>query len=82
MTTQEQVAILAVITTKDGAGRHFTERFASGDLEELEREGLLAIHRPIHEATGLPYSQEHYSVTVTEAGSDLVMQWPEYWPEV
>ena len=80
MNTQEQVQILAAITTRDEAGRHFSEVYAWPDLEELEAAGLLAITRPVHEATVLPYSQEHYSVEVTDEGQALVECWPEYWP--
>ncbi len=81
MTTEQQVAILAVITTKDEAGKHFTELYDADALAELEQAGLLAIHRPVHEATGIAYSQEYYSVEVTEEGIALVEQWPEYCPE-
>lgn len=81
MTTEQQVNILAVITTTDGAGRHFTEVYNWSELAELETAGLLEITRPVHEATGIPYSQEHYSVTVTQDGIALVEAWPEYCPE-
>jgi len=81
MTTEQQVAILAVITTKNEAGRHVTDLYDWQDLMSLEADGLLEIERPVHEATGIPYSQEYYGVHVTETGSDLVDAWPEYWPE-
>jgi len=76
----EQVPILAVITTRDEAGTHFMARYYYGDLRALEAEGLITIHRPIHAQTGIPYSQEYWSVEVTEAGADLVDAWPEYCP--
>lgn len=81
MTTQEQVEILAVLTTRNEAGKHFMEVFDPDRLRKLEEEGLIAIHRPTHEATGLPYSAEYWSVEVTPDGQDLVDAWPEYWPE-
>ncbi len=81
MTTQQKVEILAVITTKDEAGKHFREVYDADALAELEQAGLLAIHRPVHEATGIAYSQEYHTVEVTEEGIALVEQWPEYCPE-
>lgn len=80
MNTEEKVRILAAITTTDGAGRHFTEKYFWPEVEALEKMGLLKITRPVH-ATGIPYSQEHYSVEVTADGQELVDAWPEYWPE-
>lgn len=81
MTTEEQVRILAVITTRDEAGRHFTEVYYGEDLAELEADGLLRISRPVHEATGIKYGEEHYTCEVTEEGHALVEAYPEYWPE-
>ena len=81
MTTQEQVEILAVICTRDEDGRHFTERYLAEAIDELEQAGLLTVHKPVHEATGITYSQEHYSVQVTEAGQELLDAHPEYHPK-
>ena len=61
MNTSEQVSILSKITTRNDAGRHFMEIYSLSDLESLEAEGLLSIDRPMHEATGLSYSQEHHT---------------------
>ena len=72
MTPEERAEVLAVIVTRDGAGRHFTEVWDWDTLNELEEAGLIYIDRPIHEPTGIPYSEEYYSVTVTEAGQELV----------
>ncbi|MEN6549222.1 MAG: hypothetical protein ABFE07_24520 [Armatimonadia bacterium] len=80
MTTEQKVSILAVITTRDEAGRHFTEVYAADDLHELEEEGLLEVNRPVHAGTGIDYSQEHWSAQVTPAGIELVEAHPEYWP--
>ena len=57
---------LRTITTKDASGRHFTE--FCPDWEELESAGLITVNRPIHGATGIPYGQEHWSITVTAEG--------------
>ena len=78
MTTENKVRILSTITTRDSSGRHFTAAVSSGDIAALETDELIVVTRPIHEATGLPYSVEHYSVTVTEAGVELVEAYPEY----
>ena len=72
MTPEERAEVLAVIVNRDEAGRHFTEVWDWDTLNELEEAGLIYIDRPIHEPTGIPYSEEYYSVTVTEAGQELV----------
>jgi len=61
MTAEEKVQILAVITTSDESGQHFMRRYAHGQLRELEAEGLVAIKRPVHGATGIAYSEEYWS---------------------
>jgi hypothetical protein len=81
MTTEQKVEVLAVITTQDEAGEHFTAVYDADDLSELEDEGLIEINRPVHEATGINYSQEHWTVAVTQDGIDLVEANPEYCPE-
>lgn len=78
MTTENKVRILSTLTTRDSAGRHFTSRVSSDDIAALEAEELIVVTRPTHEATGLPYSEEYYSVEVTEAGVELVEAYPEY----
>lgn len=78
MTTETQVRILSTLTTRDSSGRHFTSRVSSADIAELEAAGLITVSRPIHEATGIPYCEEHYSVEVTAEGVELVEANPEY----
>ena len=78
MTTENKVRILSTLTTRDSAGRHFTSRVSSDDLAALETAGLIEVSRPIHEATGIPYAEEHWSVTVTDEGVELVEAYPEY----
>ncbi len=81
MTTENKVRILSTLTTRDEAGRHFTSRVNFADLAALESEGLITINRPIHEATGIPYGEEYYSVEVTTEGVELVEANPEYCAE-
>jgi hypothetical protein len=58
--------------TRDEAGIHFTERMEH--FEYLESVGLLAIDRPIHEATGIAYAQEYWSLEVTPLGQKTVLE--------
>lgn len=80
MTLEAKVRLLATMTNRDEAGRHFTERYADDELTELEEAGLIAIDKPIHSATGIPYSQDHWHLEVTEEGVDLVQANPGYHP--
>ena len=81
MTDENKVRILSTLVTHDEAGRHFTTLVNSADLADLESEGLIVINRPVHEKTGLPYSEEYYSVEVTVDGLELVEAYPEYCAE-
>jgi hypothetical protein len=63
---------LAHVTNRDEAGRHFTEVYPDDQIEALEGLGLIAIDRPVHEPTGLPYSPEYYHLSVTEEGQETV----------
>lgn len=65
------IEILGTITTRDEAGRHFTERYPSAVLERLESAGLIEIHRPAH-LCGISYSQDCWWVAVTDAGVEWV----------
>ena len=55
-------AELETLTTRDEAGRHFTEW--SEHYEELESAGLIAIHRPIHAATGMSYGCDCWTLEI------------------
>lgn len=81
MTTEQQVRILSIITTRNEAGRHFTSIHSYADLLALESEGLITIDRPVHEATGIPYDQQYWSVEATPDGVATVESYPEYWDE-
>ena len=56
--------------TRNDSGQHFTEWMRYWD--HLESVGLIVIDRPIHEATGIRYSQEYWSLEVTELGLDSI----------
>lgn len=77
MNTENTVAILSTLTTRDDAGRHFTSLLGRDTISALEAEGLVTVVRPVH-STGIPYSEEHWSVEVTPEGVELVEAYPEY----
>lgn len=58
--------------TRNEAGIHFTEWMDY--FEYLESVGLISVHRPIHEATGIPYSQEYWTLEVTALGQNSVLE--------
>lgn len=68
--TGDMIRELGIITTRDESGRHFTEW--SDHFDILGALGFVAIDRPIHAKTGIPYSQEYWSVEVTAAGREVV----------
>lgn len=78
--TDDMIRELCTLTTKDHAGRHFTE--TSSRHDELEAAGLITINRPIHAATGIPYGREHWTLKVTQDGQDLVDSRTDLHPEV
>ena len=53
------------ISERDEHGEHFMTAFA---WEPLEKLGLIRIIKPVHEPTGIPYSQEYYHLEHTELG--------------
>lgn len=67
---EELIEILATLSERDEAGRHFTE--TCGCLDELEALGWIEIDRPVHDATGIQYSQEYWGLTITEEGLDEI----------
>lgn len=77
MNTEETVKVLSTLTTRTEAGRHFTSLLSSTTISTLEGEGLITVNRPVH-STGIPYSEEHWSVEVTPEGVCLVEAYPEY----
>jgi hypothetical protein len=74
--TDEMIRELCIACTRNASGQHFTEWMNYAD--ELEAFGLIEIHRP--RETGIEYSQEHWSLEVTEAGQGVVDANPELHP--
>lgn len=68
--TDDMIRELCTLTTKDHAGRHFTE--TSSHYDELEAAGLITINRPVHQPTSIQYSHEYWTLEVTPEGQDLV----------
>jgi len=58
--------------TRNEEGIHFTEWM--DHFEYLESVGLIQIHRPIHDATGIPYSREYWALEVTPLGQNSVLE--------
>jgi hypothetical protein len=51
------------------SGRHFTEAFSYWQV--LEECGWIAVHRPVHPATGFQFSQEYWRAEVTREGMEV-----------
>jgi hypothetical protein len=62
--TEDDKRQLGKLTTRDDAGRHFTEAVDGDWLDRMESAGLIAISRPTHEATGIAYDRQYWSVEV------------------
>lgn len=79
MISIEDIRKLGEITTRDEAGTHFTQKYSADWLKKMEDAGLVEITKPVHEATGIQYSEEFWTVSVTEKGVDLgeVHAWGE-----
>ena len=66
---------LAQLTERDEHGVHFTVAEEGAWLARMEEAGMIRIIRPIHKATGIPYSQEHWRLEITdEAIADIEME--------
>ena len=61
---------LLKMTTYTEGGRHFTEAYRR--WMDLEQAGLIRVHRPVHEVTGIRYSNEYWTVDLTEQGKAIV----------
>jgi hypothetical protein len=70
--SEDMISELCVATTRNEAGRHFTEWM--NHLDALEAAGLVRVDRPVHDATGIPYDEQYWSIEVTEKGMLLVDQ--------
>ena len=78
--TESQIEILCVLTTRDEAGKHFTEKYNSDDLKALELAGFIEVMRPVHESTGIAYGCDQWTVEITPEGLALVEANPELHP--
>jgi hypothetical protein len=63
---KEALEELLHITTQSEGGSHFTEAFRR--WMDLEQAGLIRVHRPVHEATNIQYSNQYWTVELTEQG--------------
>ena len=68
--TDDDKRVLGELTTKDDAGRHFTATHSTDWVDKMEAAGYITIDRPVHRATGIPYSQEHWTVEVAAEVAD------------
>lgn len=73
--SDSMICELYQLTTRDDAGRHFTEWACF--MDELEELGLIEIHRPVHATTGMVYGCEHWTVQPTENGLAVIAANPE-----
>lgn len=71
MISMEDIRKLGCITTRDEAGTHFTQKHSADWLKRMSDAGLVEITKPVHEATGIQYSEEFWTVSVTEKGVEL-----------
>jgi hypothetical protein len=67
---REVLVELSKVCTFDEDGRHFTQFLKH--WRDLEEAGLVEVYRPEHSATGIRYSQEFWSIQLTEAGQDTL----------
>lgn len=69
--TAEEIEELGRMVQRDEAGKHFTEIHSAEFIEKLENGGYINIYRPVHEATGIPYSQEYWHLSITIKAENL-----------
>lgn len=68
--TADEITELGKMTTKDESGKHFTQNYSPEFIAKLEDGGYIEIFRPVHDS-GIPYSQEHWRLHVTEKTENL-----------
>ena len=76
--TDGMIRELCIATTRNEAGRHFTEFLTH--YEELEEIGLIKINRPVHPGTGMDYDCQYWTLEVTDEGQQVVDANPELHP--
>jgi len=67
---REILSELGKVANFNEDGRHFTQFLKH--WQDLEEAGLVEVYRPEHSATGIRYSQEFWSIQLTEAGKDTL----------
>ena len=67
---KEALDELLEVTTFTEGGRHFTEAYRR--WMDLEDAGLIKVHRPVHEHTGIRFSHEYWTLELTEQGKAIV----------
>jgi len=67
---KEALDQLLTIASFTEGGRHFTEAYRR--WMDLEDAGLIKVHRPVHEHTGIRFSHEYWTLELTEQGKAIV----------
>lgn len=63
LTAQDRARLLR-LATRDEDGRHFMEANDTDWLSRMEEAGAIRVIRPVHEPSGIAYSQEYWDVEV------------------
>ena len=69
--TAEEIEALGQLAERSEDGRHFTEVHSPEFLEKLEKGGWIEIIRPVHDQTGIPYSQEYWRLRSAKKTENL-----------
>lgn len=80
MANEEMIRVLCAIVTHKESGVHFTDQYPQETIEALEAARLIAIERPLMETSNDFTARQHWTVKLTERGSELVGANPELQP--
>jgi hypothetical protein len=74
------------LCTRNEAGQHFYEWADMDIVNDLEEAGLITIHVPVHNATGLRYGESEHSVEyvgpdVWDSYGNLREDWRDWMPD-
>jgi hypothetical protein len=67
---REALGQLLRFSPRAEAGTHWSQAFTR--WRDLEDAGLIRVHRPVHPATGIQYSQEYWDAELTDQGKEVV----------
>jgi hypothetical protein len=67
---REALAQLLRFSPRTEAGTHWSQAFPR--WRDLEDARLIRVHRAMHPATGIQYSQEYWDAELTEQGKEVV----------